>query len=214
MITVLFGPPGSGKGTQAKRLVEKTFLPQLSTGDMLRAAISQGTELGKKAKTFMDQGSLVPDLVVIELIRERIQAQDCKKGFYLDGFPRTLPQAQVLDEMLKTLGRQVDHALLFQIEDQELIVRLSGRRTCIKCGSMYHIINPKPKKEGFCDSCHSALIQREDDKPQVIQKRLQVYHSQTSPLVDYYQKQGKLNEISAKDQSDDVFLALQKVLRF
>ncbi|MBI4925264.1 MAG: adenylate kinase [Bdellovibrio sp.] len=212
MITVLFGPPGSGKGTQAKFLVEKTFLPQLSTGDMLRTAIGHETSLGKKAKIYMNKGALVPDEVVIELIRERIGARDCQKGFFLDGFPRTLPQAEALDVMLTGLEKNVDKAVLFQIDDSELVGRLSGRRTCLKCHSMYHINTNKPKKLGICDKCNSVLAQRDDDKAEVVQNRLKVYHEQTSPLIDYYKSQNKLVTINAALPSELVFKSLVQAL--
>jgi adenylate kinase len=213
MILVLLGPPGSGKGTQAKKLVVERGMPQLSTGDMLRAAISQGTKLGLEAKSFMDRGALVPDAVVIGLIAERTQAEDCKGGFILDGFPRTIPQAQSLDQTLKKAGRQVDQAVLFAMPDQELIRRLSGRRTCSKCGTMFHVETAKPKKDGVCDACGSALIQRDDDKPEVIRKRLDVYHQQTEPLVGYYSGQKKLSEIDASASQDAVTAALRQALK-
>ncbi len=211
MIIVLFGPPGSGKGTQAKRLVVQSGKPQLSTGDMLRTAISKGTKTGLEAKTFMDKGSLVPDSVVVELIRERIQESDCKKGFTLDGFPRTLPQAESLDLMLKSQSRQVGYAVLFDIQDAELVKRLSGRRTCLKCGAMFHLESAKPKRDGFCDQCDSFLVQRDDDRPDVIQKRLEVYHKQTSPLVEFYKKQNKLKTLDASLPQDLVFTKLVEV---
>jgi adenylate kinase len=212
MILIFLGPPGSGKGTQAKRLSAEKSWPQLSTGDMLRGAITQGTKLGLEAKSFMDKGSLVPDTVVIGLIAERIGAQDCKAGFILDGFPRTIPQAEALDTMLKKVGRDVNQVILFEIEDQELVSRLSGRRTCSKCGAMYHIQTLKPKKEGVCDVCGSALIQRDDDKPEVIQKRLRVYHEQTAPVAGYYQTQHKLARLNAAQGFDEVANALDQIL--
>ena len=212
MITVLLGPPGSGKGTQAKRLVGERKWPQLSTGDMLRSAISAGTKLGLEAKTFMDQGALVPDTVVIGLIDERTQAKDAIGGFVLDGFPRTIPQAEALDTLLKSRGRAVGRAILFQIPDASLIQRMAGRRTCLKCGSMYHIDSARPKVEGICDQCQSPLVQRNDDQPEVIKKRLDVYHKQTSPLVDFYSKQGKLRTINATQNPDEVTMALRQAL--
>lgn len=213
MILIFLGPPGSGKGTQAKRLSSEKGWPQLSTGDMLRGAISQGTKLGLEAKSFMDKGMLVPDAVVIGLIAERIGASDCAKGFILDGFPRTIPQAEALDVMLQKLSRAVDQVILFEIEDQELVSRLSGRRTCSKCGAMYHIQTLKPKKDGICDVCGSDLIQRDDDKPEVIQKRLRVYHEQTAPVAGYYQKQQKLARLNAAQGFDEVASALDQILR-
>lgn len=213
MILIFLGPPGSGKGTQAKRLSSEKGWPQLSTGDMLRGAISQGTKLGLEAKSFMDKGMLVPDAVVIGLIAERIGASDCAKGFILDGFPRTIPQAEALDVMLQNLSRAVDQVILFEIEDQELVSRLSGRRTCSKCGAMYHVQTLKPKKDGICDVCGSDLIQRDDDKPEVIQKRLRVYHEQTAPVAGYYQKQQKLARLNAAQGFDEVASALDQILR-
>jgi adenylate kinase len=213
MILIFLGPPGSGKGTQAKRLSAEKGWPQLSTGDMLRGAISQGTKLGLEAKSFMDKGMLVPDTVVIGLIAERIGASDCKNGFILDGFPRTIPQAEALDVMLKKVGRGVDQVILFEIEDQELVSRLSGRRTCPKCGAMFHIQTLKPKVDGVCDVCSSSLIQRDDDKTEVIQKRLRVYHEQTAPVAGYYQDQQKLARLNAAQGFDEVASALDQLLR-
>lgn len=198
MILVLLGPPGSGKGTQAKKLTVSKGWPQLSTGDMFRAAIAAGTPLGKEAKGFMDRGELVPDSVVVGVIAERIQAPDCANGFILDGFPRTIPQAEALDQMLAEKGRSVSRAVLFDIPDAELVSRLSGRRTCVKCGAMFHIQSMRPKQDGICDACGSQLVQRDDDQVEVIQKRLRVYHEQTAPLVSYYEKQGKLRTIAAQ----------------
>ena len=212
MILVLLGPPGSGKGTQAKTLVAKHHWPQLSTGDMLRTAIAEGTKLGLEAKSFMDKGNLVPDDVVIGLIAARSQMADCKKGFILDGFPRTIPQAEALDEMLKKQGRAVDRAVLFEIPDAELVRRLSGRRTCLSCGSMFHIDSMKPKKDGICDQCGSPLVQRDDDRPEVILKRLAVYRQQTAPLAKYYQSAGKLKKIDATQTPEKVSGALEKAL--
>jgi adenylate kinase len=213
MILILLGPPGSGKGTQAKRLIQEHKWPQLSTGDMLRAAIAQGTDLGKKAKAVMDNGQLVPDSVVIGLIAERTKLDDCRGGFILDGFPRTIPQAEALDEMLKGQGRKVDKALLFDVPDKELISRLSGRRTCLKCGAMYHVDTMKPKKPGICDACGSNLIQRDDDQAEVIQKRLAVYHGQTAPVADFYNKQGKLKRLDATRHPDEVYKAANQALK-
>jgi adenylate kinase len=213
MILVLLGPPGSGKGTQAKKLVTQHRWPQLSTGDMLRSAIAAGTQLGLEAKSFMDKGSLVPDAVVIGLIAERSKAADCKDGFILDGFPRTIPQAEALDQMLKSQSRAVDGAVLFEIPDSELVRRLSGRRTCLKDGSMYHIETLQPKKPGLCDQCGALLIQRDDDKAEVIQKRLAVYHQQTAPLANYYQTANKLKKIDATQSADAVSKALDQVLK-
>ena len=212
MIVILLGPPGSGKGTQAKKLVTEKHWPQLSTGDMLRSAISKGTKLGIEAKSFMDKGALVPDTVVIGLIQERVKDPDCKDGFILDGFPRTIPQAQALDVMLSTQLHQVDRAILFEIADAELVRRLSGRRTCLKDGSMYHLETFKPKKDGICDQCGSPLVQRDDDKSEVINKRLAVYHQQTAPLAAYYKQQKKLRNIDAAASPESVSAALAQAI--
>lgn len=213
MILILLGPPGSGKGTQAKRLVAERKLPQLSTGDMLRSAIAAGSKLGMEAKSYMDKGSLVPDSVVIGLINERSQQADCKGGFILDGFPRTIPQAEALDRLLVSQGRQIDRVVLFNIPDSELVRRLSGRRTCIGCGAMYHVDSKPPKNEGVCDSCgQKSVVHRDDDRPEVIQKRLEVYHQQTSPLVGFYQKTGKLKTLDASLDPDAVSRDLTKAL--
>jgi adenylate kinase len=212
MILVLLGPPGSGKGTQAKRLTAERNWPQLSTGDMLRSAISQGTKLGLEAKSFMDRGALVPDSVVIGLIQERVQRPDSSKGFILDGFPRTIPQAEALDAMLKGAGREVSRVVLFEIPDEELVSRLSGRRTCLKCGAMFHVETMMPKKEGVCDNCGNPLVQREDDRPEVIKKRLDVYHQQTAPVANFYKNQHKLRNLDATRSPDAVSQALSQAL--
>lgn len=212
MILVLLGPPGSGKGTQAKRLSTEKGWPQLSTGDMLRSAIAKGTQLGLEAKAYMDKGALVPDSVVIGLIAERTQSPDCAKGFILDGFPRTIPQAESLDQTLQKKGMKVDRAVLFEIRDEELVRRLSGRRTCLKDGSMYHVESTRPKVEGVCDQCGSALVQRDDDQPAVIQKRLTVYQQQTSPLVSFYDGQKKLSRIDALQTPEQVAGSLSRAL--
>lgn len=212
MILIFLGPPGSGKGTQAKRLVTEKSWPQLSTGDMFRANIAQGTKLGLEAKKLMDQGQLVPDSVVIGMVAERIQAPDCANGFILDGFPRTIPQAEALDQMLTSQKRKVDRAVEFKIEDSELVGRLSGRRTCSNCGTMYHVKTQPPKAKDVCDVCGGKVIQRTDDQVDVITKRLKVYHDQTSPLVAFYSKQGKLRTIDASQPMAAVFQALQKAI--
>lgn len=212
MITVFLGPPGSGKGTQAKRVSSERGWPQLSTGDMLRTAINEGTELGRKAKSIMDEGKLVPDDVVIGLIAERIQRPDCKKGFILDGFPRTIPQAEALGTLLKKRGLGLSSAILFEIDPAKLVARLSGRRTCLNCGAMYHLVTSPPKKKNVCDECgHSPLTQRTDDDESVILKRLSVYKAQTEPLVAYYRNQKVLFEIDADQSPDEVQKDLSKI---
>lgn len=212
MILIFLGPPGSGKGTQAKRLTAEKSLPQLSTGDMLRANISQKTQLGLEAKKVMDQGQLVPDAVVVGMIEERSKNPDCAHGFILDGFPRTISQAESLDKMLSARHLRVDQVIEFQIEDSELLGRLSGRRICSKCGTMFHIKTSPPKGAGVCDSCEGPVVQRPDDHEEVIQKRLKVYHLQTAPLIQFYTKQGKLRSIDASMPADQVFERLKAAL--
>jgi adenylate kinase len=212
MILVLIGPPGSGKGTQAKILSGTLKLPQLSTGDMLRTAIAQGSALGLQAKKLMDQGSLVPDSVVIGLIAQRTLENDCKSGFILDGFPRNVQQAQALDTMLATQGRKVERAVFFSIPDEDLVKRLSGRRTCVECGAMYHVENAKAQKEGQCDQCGSRLTQRDDDRVEVVRKRLKVYHEQTEPVVGFYEQQSKLKSLDAAESAIQVSKALSDIL--
>ena len=213
MIIIFLGPPGSGKGTQAKRVMEAKGWPQLSTGDMLRSAISQGTKLGMEAKTFMDNGSLVPDSVVIGLIRERIQKPDCISGFILDGFPRTVGQAEALDQMLNESGRQVANVLLFDIAEEELVIRLSGRRTCVSCGAMFHMQFAPSQVAGVCDQCGKSLVQRNDDHVEVIQKRLTTYRNQTAPLVQFFSSQGKLSQLDATKSQESVFQTILKKLQ-
>lgn len=212
MILILLGPPGSGKGTQAKRLASQMKWAHLSTGDMLRAAITKGTALGLEAKKYMDQGALVSDDIVVGLISERIQDHDCNNGFILDGFPRTVEQADALDRMLSAKGCQVDKVLLFEIEDEELIRRLCGRRTCPRCGLMYHIDSAPPKDNSNCDQCGTKLIQRGDDQLDVIQRRLKVYQKETAPLASFYNKNGKLESLDAALTPDVVAENLIKAL--
>jgi adenylate kinase len=189
---ILVGPPGAGKGTQAERLVEDFDLPYYATGDILRHAVKEGTDLGKKAKEYMDRGDLVPDDVISAVIMERIDSDEARDGFLLDGFPRTVGQADVLERGLGKLGRRLTAALLLDVSDEEVIKRLSGRRMCVKNGHLYHVDYDPPKREGVCDQDGSRLIQRDDDKPETIQRRLDVYHEQTQPLVDYYEDRGLL----------------------
>jgi len=212
MILVFLGPPGSGKGTQAKALSQEKGWPQLSTGDMLRTAIASDSPLGREAKAVIDKGQLVADSTVVGLVRERISKADCDRGFILDGFPRTLAQAEALDGMLKGLGKSVRMALLFEIADAELVSRLSGRRTCLKCGAMYHVMSMQPVKEGICNTCGNALVQRDDDREEVIKKRLEVYHTQTEPLIQYFKKQNKIKTLDAKRSPKEVGEALVQAL--
>ena len=213
MILIPLGPPGCGKGTQAKRIASRLGLAHLSTGDMFRAAIKDGTEMGKQAKAFIDRGELVPDSVTIGLIADRLKAPDCQSGFILDGFPRTVAQAQALEELLKARGTPIDRVVEFQIPDQELVGRLSGRRTCSKCGAMYHLKAAPPKKPDTCDQCGtSPLTHRSDDHSDVIKNRLNVYHQQTAPLIDFYRKSGKLCTLNASLPPDQVEKQLEKFL--
>jgi len=200
----MLGPPGSGKGTQAKRLVEKYSIPQISTGDLLREAVKNGTDLGKEAKKFMDAGKLVPDEVVIGMVKERLAKDDCQKGFILDGFPRTVPQAEALDKTLDGMGRAISNVVNIDVPDDEVVGRLSGRRTCKGCGAMYHVKFNKPKKDGVCDKCQGELYQRDDDNEKTIRNRLEVYHSQTAPLKDYYGKKGLVADIPGQGKIDQI----------
>jgi len=214
MRIVLLGGPGSGKGTQAKKLVEKLSIPQISTGDIFRAALKEGTPMGLKAKTYMDKGELVPDEVVIGVVEERLGKPDLDKGYMLDGFPRTLAQAEALDKILSNQSKNIDHAVLVDVPDEELVGRLSGRRTCRNsaCGAMFHVMFNPPKKEGVCDACGSELYQRDDDQEATIRERLGVYNRQTSPLIDFYDKKGLLRRVKGVGPIDQIFASIEKVL--
>lgn len=205
MKIVMLGAPGAGKGTQAAMICEKYHIPHVSTGDIFRSNIKNGTELGKKAKAFMDEGKLVPDELTIELLLDRVSQEDCANGYVLDGFPRTIPQAEVLTEALAKTGEKVDFAINVDVPDENIVHRMSGRRSCPKCGASYHIEYIPPKTEGICDSCGAELIQREDDKPATVQNRLSVYHEQTQPLIDYYEKAGVLKTVDGTKDRKDVF---------
>ena len=212
MKIIMLGAPGAGKGTQAKMLADKYMIPHISTGDIFRANIKNGTELGQKAKTYMDQGLLVPDELVCDLVVDRVQQEDCKDGYILDGFPRTIPQAEALDAALEKLGAKIDYAVNVEVPDENIVRRMSGRRACLACGATYHIEHIPPKTEGICDRCGKELILRDDDKPETVTKRLNVYHEQTQPLIEYYTKQGALVEVDGTMNMDDVFNAIVKIL--
>ena len=212
MNIILLGPPGAGKGTQAKMLIEKYGIPQISTGDMLRAAVIAGTQLGLEAKKYMDKGELVPDEVVIGLVKERLQEADCAKGFMLDGFPRTVAQAEVLDKELEAMGKEIDHVICIEVPNEELIARLTGRRTCKECGAGYHLKFDPPKVDNACDKCGGELYQRDDDNEETVKARLKVYQEQTFPLIEYYDKQGKLRRIDGVGEIKTIFERITKVL--
>jgi adenylate kinase len=212
MRLVLLGAPGAGKGTQAKKLIEKYGMPQISTGDLLRAAVAAGTPLGKEAKSFMDKGELVPDSVVLGMVEERLKQDDCKKGYILDGFPRNTAQAEALDKMLANLNMSLTAALSVDVPFEDLMKRLTGRRTCKSCGQMYNVYFKAPAKEGVCDKCSGELFQRDDDKEATIKKRLEVYSSQTEPLIGYYKKKGILKSVSGTGSIDEIFKKVTGIL--
>nr|WP_316615301.1 adenylate kinase [uncultured Ruminococcus sp.] len=199
MKLILLGAPGAGKGTQAAVISERCHIPQISTGNIIRAALKSGTEMGLKAKSFIDEGKLVPDEVVIGIIKDRLVEDDCKDGFILDGFPRTIPQAEALDKM----GIEIDKVIDIEVADDVIIDRMSGRRVCEKCGRPYHLVSLRPKVEGVCDDCAGALIQRKDDHPDTVKARLEIYHNETEPLKDYYEKQGKLYVVEGANSVEE-----------
>lgn len=212
MKIIMLGAPGAGKGTQAKKIAAKYQIPHVSTGDIFRANIKNGTELGMKAKSYMDAGGLVPDEITIGMLLDRIHEADCAGGYVLDGFPRTIPQAESLTEALKGMGEDIDYAINVDVPDENIISRMSGRRACLTCGATYHIVFNPPKQEGICDICGEKLVLRDDDKPETVQKRLDVYHSQTKPLIDYYKKAGVLAEVDGTQDMEVVFQDIVKIL--
>ena len=213
MNLILLGPPGAGKGTQAKMMVEEYKIPQISTGEILRAAVAEGTELGKKAKEYMDAGGLVPDEVVIGIITDRLKEPDCAAGYILDGFPRTLPQAEALDKVLAAMDSKIDEVISIEVADEELIERLSGRRTCKKCGAGYNLVFDPPTSEGVCDKCGGELYQRDDDNEATVKNRLKVYQDQTQPLIDYYRQQGLLRPIDGAGGIKEIFGRIGAILK-
>ena len=212
MKIIMLGAPGAGKGTQAKMIADKYAIPHISTGDIFRANIKNGTELGQKAKTYMDQGLLVPDELVVDLVVDRVKQDDCKNGYVLDGFPRTIPQAESLDAALAKLDEKIDYAINVEVPDENIIARMSGRRACVSCGATYHIVHIPTKVEGICDRCGAELILRDDDKPETVKKRLDVYHDQTQPLIDYYKKQNILKSVDGTQPMEKVFADITAIL--
>lgn len=212
MKIIMLGAPGAGKGTQAKKIAAKYSIPHISTGDIFRANIKNNTELGQKAKTYMDKGELVPDELVVDLIMDRFKEADCANGYVLDGFPRTIPQAEALDKALTANGEAVDYAINVEVPDENIINRMSGRRACVGCGATYHIEFNPTKVEGVCDTCGEKLILRDDDKPETVKNRLSVYHEQTQPLIEYYSKKNVLKEVDGTKEMEDVFAAIVDVL--
>ncbi|MCR4930308.1 MAG: adenylate kinase [Lachnospiraceae bacterium] len=212
MKIVMLGAPGAGKGTQAKMIAEKYSIPHISTGDIFRANIKEGTPLGLEAKSYMDQGKLVPDELTVKILLDRVAKDDCKNGYVLDGFPRTIPQANVLKEALDAQNDKIDYAINVDVPDENIVRRMSGRRACVTCGATYHIEHVPPKKEGICDKCGSNLILRDDDKPETVLNRLKIYHEQTQPLIDFYSNEGILKEVDGTIDVKDVFENITKIL--
>ena len=212
MKIIMLGAPGAGKGTQAKMIADKYSVPHISTGDIFRANIKNGTELGMKAKTYMDQGLLVPDELVVDLVVDRLGQEDCANGCVLDGFPRTIPQAESLDAALAAKGEAIDYAIDVDVPDENIINRMSGRRACVACGATYHIVHIPTKVEGVCDRCGESLILRDDDKPETVKKRLDVYHAQTQPLIDYYTSKNVLKSVDGTQDMEAVFQAIVDIL--
>lgn len=212
MKIVMLGAPGAGKGTQAEMLAKKYDIPHVSTGDIFRMNIKNGTELGMEAKKYMDQGLLVPDELTVRILLDRVAKDDCKKGYVLDGFPRNIPQANVLEEALTRLGDKIDYAINVDVPDENIIRRMSGRRACLSCGATYHIEHVPPKQEGVCDKCGQELVLRDDDKPETVTSRLQVYKDQTQPLIDFYAEKGILHNVDGTKDMNEVFAAIAAIL--
>lgn len=212
MKIIMLGAPGAGKGTQAKMIAEKYSVPHISTGDIFRANIKNGTELGMEAKKYMDQGLLVPDELTVKILLDRVANEDCKNGYVLDGFPRTIPQAKVLDQALAELGDHIDYAINVEVPDENIIKRMSGRRACLTCGATYHIEHVPPKAEGVCDACGNELVLRDDDQPETVKNRLEVYHKQTQPLIDFYNTKGVLKTVDGTVDMKEVFAAIADIL--
>ena len=212
MKIIMLGAPGAGKGTQAKLIAEKYGVPHISTGDIFRANIKNGTELGKEAKEYMDKGLLVPDELTVRLLLDRVAQDDCKNGYVLDGFPRTIPQAEALTNALNAIEQKMEYALNIDVPDENIIHRMAGRRACVGCGATYHVEFNPPKVQDVCDVCGEALILRDDDKPETVMNRLNVYHEQTKPLIDYYEKQGIVHTIDGTQTMDQVFSDIRKIL--
>ena len=212
MKIIMLGAPGAGKGTQAKMIADEYGIPHVSTGDIFRANIKNGTQLGMEAKQYMDKGLLVPDELTVKILLDRVAQDDCKGGYVLDGFPRTIPQAEVLDKALDELGEKVDYAINVDVPDENIVRRMGGRRACLSCGATYHIEHIPPKAEGICDICGQELVLRDDDKPETVQNRLNVYHEQTQPLIDFYQAKGVLKTVDGTKDMKDVFAAVKAIL--
>jgi len=212
MKIIMLGAPGAGKGTQAKQIAAKYEIPHISTGDIFRANIKNGTELGKKAKEYMDQGMLVPDELTCDLVMDRIAQEDCMRGFVLDGFPRTIPQAEALTNALTKIGQSMDFAIDVDVPDENIVNRMGGRRACLNCGATYHLVFNPTKTEGVCDACGNPTVLRDDDKPETVQKRLSVYHDQTQPLIDYYKKQNILKSVDGTKPMNEVFSDIVAIL--
>ena len=212
MKIIMLGAPGAGKGTQAKMIAEKYSLPHISTGDIFRANIKNQTELGMEAKKYMDEGKLVPDELTVKILLDRVANEDCKNGYVLDGFPRTIPQAEVLNKALEDMNDAIDYAIDVDVPDENIVRRMSGRRACVTCGATYHIVHVPPKTENICDKCGSELILRDDDKPETVLNRLKVYHDQTQPLIDYYTAKGVLRTVDGTKDMNDVFAEIVAIL--